>query len=115
MRRLLIVGGAGSLEVSPGVRLVDTPGFHDEWKPEALDQADALEVYRSVDDLNWTYVSPAALIHPGERSGRYRQDGDRLLIDERGNSEISAEDYALGIADLIEHGSHRHERITLAW
>jgi putative NADH-flavin reductase len=109
VRRLLIAGGAGSLEVSPGVRLVDTPEFHEEWKPEAL------EVYRSVDDLDWTYVSPAALIHPGERTGRYRLDGDRLLIDEQGNSEISAEDYAIGIADLLEQGSHPRERITVGW
>lgn len=115
VRRLLIVGGAGSLEVAPGVRLVDTPEFHDEWKPEALDQADALEVYRSVDDLDWTYVSPAALIHPGERTGRYRVDGDHLLTDEQGNSEISAEDYAIGIADVLEQGSHPGERISLAW
>jgi putative NADH-flavin reductase len=115
VRRLLIAGGAGSLEVSPGVRLVDTPEFHEEWKPEALDQAAALEVFRSVDDLDWTYVSPAALIHPGERTGRYRLDGDRLLIDEQGNSEISAEDYAIGIADLLEQGSHPRERITVGW
>src|SRR5688572_16408928 len=62
VRRLVIVGGAGSLEVAPGKRLVDTPEFRDEWKPEALQHADSLEYYRTVGDLDWTYLSPAALI-----------------------------------------------------
>jgi putative NADH-flavin reductase len=115
LQRLVIVGGAGSLEVAPGVRLLDTPDFHEEWKPEALQGADALEVYRGVDDLDWTFVSPAAFIHPGERTGRYRLDGDQLLIDENGNSEISAEDYAIAIADLLEQGNHKRERVAVAW
>jgi uncharacterized protein len=101
VRRVVIVGGAGTLEVSPGVRLLDTPDFDEEWKPEALQGADALEVYRGVDDLDWTFVSPAAFIHPGERTGRYRLDGDRLLVNDDGNSEVSAEDYAIAIADLL--------------
>ena len=114
-KRLVVVGGAGSLEVAPGQRLVDTPDFHEEWKAEALDQADALEVYRGVDDLEWTYVSPAAYIHPGERTGRYRLGGDRLLTLDDGRSEVSAEDYAIAIADLVEQGSHSRERVTAAW
>lgn len=64
VRRVVIVGGAGSLEVAPGARLVDAPAFPAEYTPEALQHADALEVYRAVDDLDWTYVSPAAFIHP---------------------------------------------------
>jgi uncharacterized protein len=115
VRRLVIVGGAGSLEVAPGVRLVDTPDFPEDWKPEALQHADALEVYRGVDDLDWTFVSPAAFIHPGERTGRYRLGGDRLLVDENGNSEISAEDYAIAIADLLEQDGHKRERVSAAW
>src|SRR5437764_858661 len=99
--RVVIVGGAGSLEVAPGVRLLDTPDFHEEWKPEALQGADALEVYRGVEDLDWTFVSPAAYIHPGERTGHYRLGGNELLVDEKGNSEISAEDYAIAIADVL--------------
>ena len=115
VRRLVVVGGAGSLEVQPGVRLVDTPDFHEQWKPEALAQADALEVYRGIEDLDWTYVSPAASIHPGERTGAYRLGGDQLLVDEQGNSEITAEDYAIAIADLVDEGSHPCERVTAAW
>ena len=113
--RVVTVGGAGSLEVAPGVRYVDTPQFNEEWKPEALQGAEALEVYRSVDDLQWTFVSPAAYIHPGERTGRYRVDGNRLVVDEQGNSEISAEDYAVAIADVLEQDIHARERVAVAW
>src|SRR4051812_3901298 len=112
VQRLIIVGGAGGLEVAPGVRLVDTPDFHEEWKPEALAQADALDFYRGVDDLDWTYVSPAAYIHPGERTGHYRLGGDQVLVREDGSSEITAEDYAIAIADLLEHGNHARQRVT---
>ncbi len=115
VRRIVIVGGAGSLAVAPGIRLVDTPDFPAEWKLEALQHADALDVYRDIDELDWTFVSPAAFIHPGERTGRYRLGGDQLLVDDHGNSEVSAEDYAIAIADLLEQGGHERERITVAW
>src|SRR6059058_5174301 len=113
--RLVVVGGAASLEVAPGVRLLDTPEFPAEWKAEAGALADALDVYRTVDDLDWTFVSPAAYIHPGERTGRYRLGGDQLLVDENGKSEISAEDYAIALADLVEQGSHARERVGVGW
>jgi putative NADH-flavin reductase len=115
VRRLVVVGGAGSLEVAPGVRLVDTPDFPEAYVAEARQAADALGVFREVDDLDWTYVSPAALIHPGERTGSYRLGGDQLLVDAAGNSEISAEDFAIAIADLVESGAHAQERVTTAW
>jgi len=115
VRRLLVVGGAASLEVAPGLRLIDTPDFKEEWKAEALQGIEALELYRGVDDLDWTFVSPAAFIHPGERTGRYRLGGDHLLVDENGNSEISAEDYAIAIADLIEQDTHARERVGVGW
>jgi len=102
VRRLLVVGGAGGLEVAPDTRLVDTPDFPADWKPEAIAHTEALDYYRSVEDLDWTFVSPAAFIHPGERTGRYRLGGDQLLVDDNGNSEVSAEDYAIAIADLLE-------------
>jgi uncharacterized protein len=115
VRRLVIVGGAGSLEVAPGKRLVDTPEFRDEWKPEALQHADSLEYYRTVGDLDWTYLSPAALIRPGKRTEAYRKSGDTLLVDDSGHSEISAEDYAIAVADLLEQDSHHRERVSVAW
>jgi hypothetical protein len=113
--RLVVVGGAGSLEVAPGVRLLDTPDFPDAYKPEAVQGADALDFYRTVDDLDWTFVSPAVAIEPGERPCRYRLGGDQLLVDSEGNSEISAEDYAIAIADLLEQGGHSRERVCAAW
>lgn len=115
VKRLVIVGGAGSLEVAPGVRLIDTPEFPDEFKAEASQHVDALAFFRATSDLDWTLVSPAAFIHPGERTGRYRLGGDQLLVDANGTSEISAEDYAVAIADLIEQDGHRRERVTAAW
>jgi putative NADH-flavin reductase len=71
VRRLVIVGGAVSLEVAPGQRLVDTPDFPAAWKPPALAHAEVLELLRTADDLDWTYVSPAAVIEPGERAGTF--------------------------------------------
>src|SRR3954453_14635663 len=68
-----------------------------------------LEVYRGIDDLDWTVVSPAAYIHPGERTGRYRLGGGRMLVDSSGNSEVSAEDYAVAIADLVEENGHARD------
>jgi uncharacterized protein len=114
-KRLVVVGGAGSLEVAPGVRLIDTPEFPEEYKAEAAQGAEALAFFRGVTDLDWTYVSPAAFIHPGERTGSYRLGGDQLLGDDNGNSEISAEDYAIAIADLVEQGGHARERVSAAW
>jgi putative NADH-flavin reductase len=115
-RRLVIVGGAGSLEAAPGVRLVDTPGFHRAWKPAALAHARALdEVYRPNTDLDWTYVSPAAVIAPGERTGHYRQGGDQLLTDEAGNSRISIPDFAIAVADVVDTGGDVRRRITAAY
>jgi uncharacterized protein len=72
VRRLISVGGAGSLEVAPGVQLVDTPEFPDFFKPIALAHRDALEIYRQEKDLDWINLSPAAIIAPGERTGKYR-------------------------------------------
>jgi len=115
VRRVLVVGGAGSLEVADGHRLVDTPDFPEAWKAEATQAADSLAVYRATDDLDWTYVSPAAFIHPGERTGAYRLGGDRLITDASGTSEISAEDYAIAIADLVDSGEHVRERVGVAW
>jgi putative NADH-flavin reductase len=115
VRRVVVVGGAGSLEVAPGVRLLDSPDFPAEWKDDALELAAALEYYRAIDDIDWTFVSPAAVIEPGERTGRYRLGGDQLLSDHSGESKISAEDFAVAIADLVENGQHVRARVGAAW
>jgi putative NADH-flavin reductase len=115
VRRVIVVGGAGSLEVGDGRRLLETPDFPEAYKAEASQAADSLLVWRAVNDLDWTYVSPAAFIHPAERTGAYRLGGDQLIVDEAGTSEISAEDYAIAIADLLQSGEHVRERVNAAW
>lgn len=115
VRRLMILGGAGSLETAPGQRVVDGPDFPDPWKPNALGQAEALAIYRAVDDLDWTYVSPAAIIQPGERTGTFRVGGDQLLTDSSGESRISIPDYAVGFVDELEKGGAIRRRITVAY
>jgi uncharacterized protein len=116
--RLISVGGAGSLEVAPGERLVDTPDFHEEWKPEALAASEALEVFRAAGDdapVEWSFVSPGALLAPGERTGRYRLGGDELLVAEDGRSHISMEDFAVAILDEVESPRHPRQRFTAAY
>jgi uncharacterized protein len=116
VRRLVVVGGAGSLEVAPGQRLVDTPDFSPAAKPTALAHARALdEVYRSIEDLDWTYISPAGVIGPGERTGDFRIGGDQLLVDNVGQSRISIPDLAIAFADELEHGKAFRRRITVAY
>jgi putative NADH-flavin reductase len=112
--RLVVVGGAGSLEVSPGVELADTPQFPEAWKPLAEAHRAALAIYREEPDLEWTVVAPAALIAPGVRTGHYRAGGDQLLTDAQGESRISAEDYAVAIADEVETPRHIRRRFTVA-
>jgi putative NADH-flavin reductase len=114
VKRLIVVGGAGSLEVAPGLHLVDTPGFPEEWKGIALAHRDALELMKGA-SLEWTSLSPAAYIHPGERTGKYRSSLDQLIADEKGNSEISAEDFAIALADEVEHPAHARMRFAVAW
>ncbi|MFC3573577.1 NAD(P)-dependent oxidoreductase [Streptomyces yaanensis] len=115
VRRLVVVGGAGSLEVAPGQALVDQPDFPEAVRPEALAHSEVLEYYRTLDDLDWTYVSPAALIGPGERTGRFRVGGDELLTDPDGNSRISAEDYAVAFVDELEQGARVRARMSVAY
>jgi hypothetical protein len=116
VRRLVIVGGAGSLEVLPGRQLVESPDFPAGYKPEALAQRDALEVYRSeAGDLDWTYISPAAEIHPGTRTGTYRTGSNQLLVDATGHSGITYEDYAAALVDELEAPTHLRRRMTVAY
>ncbi|HYK35786.1 NAD(P)-dependent oxidoreductase [Alloacidobacterium sp.] len=114
VKRLIEVGGAGSLFVAPNVRLVDAPNFPTEWKAIALAHGDALEVLRR-SDLDWTYFSPAAFIQPGERTGKFRLGTDTLVADEKGTSRISAEDYAIALVDELENPKHIRQRFTVGY
>ena len=116
VNRLLWVGGAGSLEVAPGVKVIDDPHFPEAWKPEANAQGKALDVFRANKaDVDWTYISPAALIEDGERSGKYRVGGDQLLVDANGVSRITVPDYAVALLDRIEQHDALRQRITVAY
>ena len=116
VERLVVAGGAGSLRVASGQRLMDTPDFHDDWKPEALAQADALAVYQAYEGpVQWSYVSPGALLEPGTRSGAYRVGGDELLVDEEGHSRISMEDFAIALVDEVQDQQHAGRRFTAAY
>jgi len=115
-RRLVWVGGAGSLEVAPGVQLVSSPDFPDEYRAEALAQGQALEVFRGyTGNVKWTFVSPAADLFPGEKQGHYRVGGDQLLVDGEGLSRISVADYALALVDELENGKYPGQRIGVAY
>jgi putative NADH-flavin reductase len=114
MRGLVVSGGAGSLEVTPGVQLVDTPGFPAAWKPVALAHREALGILRA-SSLDWTYLSPANEIVPGERTGHYRIGADQLVVDTKGKSLISMEDYAMAALDEVEKPRFVRRRFTVAY
>ncbi len=112
--RYLVVGGAGSLEVAPGKKLIDTPEFPAIYKAEAAAGSAFLDLLRLETKLDWTFLSPSAMFVPGERTGKFRLGGDQLLANERGSS-ISFEDYAVAMADEIEKPAHSRERFTVGY
>jgi uncharacterized protein len=112
--RLVVVGGAASLEVAPGVTLLGSGHLPQEWLPIARSHAKALEVLQS-SDINWTYFSPAAFFEPGTRTGKFRLGKDRLVADDKGNSRISFEDYAVALVDELENPSHERARFTIGY
>jgi putative NADH-flavin reductase len=113
--RYLVVGGAGSLEVAPGVRLVTTAGFPPQYKAEAEMGAAFLDRLREEKELNWTFLSPSALFVAGERTARFQLGNDQLLIGADGKSWISFEDFAVALADEIERPAHIRRRFTVGY
>ncbi|MEV7996677.1 NAD(P)H-binding protein [Streptomyces sp. NPDC086077] len=113
--RLIAVGGAGSLRTPAGNLVWDAEGLPEDLLQVMHAHGDALDVYRGVSDLEWTNCSPPASIQPGERTGTYRTDQDDLIVDDDGNSHISAEDYAVAIVDEIEKPQHIGERFTVGY
>ena len=112
--RLLVVGGAGTLEVAPGQRLVDQPDFPAAWRAGALKTAAFLDLLRRDAELDWVFLSPAAMLAPGERTGKYRVGGDRLMTDADGQSRISIEDYSVAMLDEAETPRHSRQRFSVA-
>ena len=114
VRRLIVVGGAGVLEVASGVQLVDSPNLVEAYRPLALAHREAYNLYKS-SDLEWSFVCPAAEIAPGERTGKFQVGADHLLTNEQGESRISAEDYAIAFMDEVEKPQYVHRRMTVAY
>ena len=113
--RYAVMGGAGSLEVAPGVRLLDTPQFPDAAKAEAKAGVTFLDKLKAVNDLDWVFLSPAAMIAFGERTGQFRLGKDQFMTDASGKSAISFEDYAVAMVDELEQHKHSRERFAVAY
>lgn len=115
VKRLLFVGGAGSLEVKPGVQSVDLPGFPTEYKQGALATREALHMLQKETSLEWSYLSPSADVFPGERTGQFRLGTDQLLTNDQGESRISVQDYAVAMIDEVEKPQHTRRRFTAGY
>jgi putative NADH-flavin reductase len=116
LKRLVIVGGAGSLLLPDGSKLLDAPSFPAEYKDEAIAHSLLLDKLRSeANEIDWVYISPAAVIAPGERTGKFTVGGDEFMTDSNGESRISVEDYAVMLADEIEQQSVSKQRISVAY
>ena len=114
VKRYFVVGGAGSLEVAPGVKLIDTPEFPAAHKPEAAKGGEFLDLLRNETVLDWTFLSPSAMFSAGERTGKFRLGKDQLLTNDKGSS-ISFEDYAIAAVDELEKPAHLRERFTVGY
>jgi len=113
--RLVMVGGAGSLEVAPGQALVATPDFPEEYRPEALAGREVLRNLVAGYALPWTFLSPSAHLHAGPRIGTFRLGQDTLLVDAHGESHISLSDYATALLDEVERPQHVNRRFTVGY
>jgi uncharacterized protein len=115
VKRYIMVGGAGSLEVAPGKMLKDTLTLPPPVKAMLDEAAENLQRLRGENELEWTFFSPAAEIGPGERTGKFRLGGDRLVTDANGKSKISYDDYAIALVDELERPQHIRRRFTIAY
>jgi len=115
IKRVLWVGGAGGLEVKPGVRVVDSPDLPSWVRPGSLATIDALDQLRKELELEWSYLSPSAEMKPGQRTGKFRMGNDQLLVDATGKSEISVQDYAVAMIDELERPAHVRRRFTVGY
>jgi putative NADH-flavin reductase len=115
LKRLLVVGGAGSLHTATGKLLLETPDFPPAYKTEALAGDRFLATLRAERELDWTFLSPSAEFAPGSRTGRFRIGADDLLIDAQGHSHVSMEDFAIAMVDEVETPRHDRSRFTVGY
>ena len=115
IRRLLVVGGAGSLEVAPGVQLIDTVSFPEQVKGGVLATRETLYMLKKENELEWTFLCPPLSIAAGERTGHYRVGKDQLLKNKEGESKISTQDYAVAMLDELEQPQHTRQRFAVAY
>jgi len=115
IKRVLWVGGAGGLEVAPGVQSIDAPGFPEWIKPGSRATSDALEQLQKLPELDWSFLAPSANLEPGQRTGKFRLGGDQLLVDANGESRISVQDYAVAMIDELERPAHIRQRFTVGY
>ncbi|MFC6100143.1 NAD(P)-dependent oxidoreductase [Olivibacter domesticus] len=118
VKRIIVVGGAGSLYTTEGIQLVDTPGFPNEWKPGATAARDYLNILKEEKELDWTFLSPAPEMHQGlprERTGTYRLGTDYPVADQNGRSWITVDDLAVAIVDEALHPKHLKQRFTVGY
>ena len=112
--RLIVVGGAASLEVAPGVSLLASGHVPAPWVPIATSHAKAYKLLQN-SDINWTYFSPAGFFEPGKRTGKFRLGINELITDEKGESRISLEDYAIALVDELEKPAHERARFSIGY
>ncbi|SEB56658.1 hypothetical protein SAMN05216178_1250 [Pseudomonas saponiphila] len=117
VKRLLVVGGAGSLLLPGGIKVIDSPGFPEEYKAEASAGGVYLDTLRKEQEqeLDWTFLSPSAEFVEGERTGHFRLGQDDLLVSAEGRSWISFADYAIAMLDEVEKPAHRRQRFTVGY
>ena len=116
VKRFLVVGGAGSLFVSPGIRLMDSGALPEAYMPGVKSLAlFLLEILSKEKVLDWVFFSPAGILEPGIRTNKFRLGKDDLIVDEKGESKISIQDYAVAMIDELENPAHHRERFTIGY
>ncbi|MGV3591714.1 MAG: NAD(P)-dependent oxidoreductase [Gammaproteobacteria bacterium] len=115
VKRFLMVGGAASLQTEDGRKIIDTIQLPDAWKAPVMEGIRTLGLLRDVNDVDWTFFSPAVQIGPGERTGNFRLGKEQVVKDAEGNSKISYDDYAIAMVDELERGQHVKGRFTIGY
>lgn len=115
VKRLLVVGGAGSLLLPGGGKVIDSPGFPEEYRAEASAGGVYLDTLRQERDLDWTFLSPSAEFVEGDRTVKFRLGQDELLIDAQGRSWITFADFAIAMIDELENPKHSRQQFTVGY